>query len=133
MPLVLLVVLASAHLENLDLVVTAVRNHGRLDGSPCHHRRADLHGLAFTDHEDLVDGDFGTHVGRYLFYLDLFASGNAILLATGFYHRVHGVAPVDGFAKNRALYAAGLEMSKSQFDQVLQAVMAVAGAGVAAD
>jgi hypothetical protein len=39
----------------------------------------------------LVQGDFLPNVCRYLFYLEFFASGNAILLATGFYDRVHGV------------------------------------------
>jgi hypothetical protein len=45
--------------------------------------------LARANGEDLIDREFGTNVCRYLFYFKFFASDNFILLATGFYDRVH--------------------------------------------
>src|SRR5690606_38205732 len=107
MALTLLVVLATAHLENADLVVTAVGHHGGRDRGTRNHRRADFHGLAFADHEDLVDGDLGTHVSRYLFYFEFFAGSDAILLAAGFYDRVHGEAPINGWVVQRVAHSAG--------------------------
>ena len=86
---VLLVVLAAAHLEDADLVVPAVSQNNRLDirtrdpGSP------DLQISAATHGENLFDHDFLAHVRSYLFYLDLFADGNLVLFASGFYDRVH--------------------------------------------
>ncbi len=85
----LLVMLATTHLEDLDLVVTALRKHSCLDCSSSDERRADFHGFAFADHENLVKGNFCANLCRYLFYLKFFASSNTILLATGFYDRVH--------------------------------------------
>jgi hypothetical protein len=67
----------------------AMRKHGGLDvrtrdpGSP------DLQIRTLTDGKDLFDHDFLAHVRSYLFYLDLFAGSNLVLLATGFYDRVH--------------------------------------------
>ena len=81
--------LATAHLEDLDLVVTALSKHSRLDHSPCNERRADFYGFAFADHEDLIKYHFCANFCRYLFYFQFFASGDTILLATGFYDRVH--------------------------------------------
>jgi hypothetical protein len=89
MPLVLLVVLAPAHLENLDLVVPAVGNHGALHRRPGNQGGADLHVLAFAYHEDLIERDFCANFCRYLFYFEFLAGANAILLAAGFYDRVH--------------------------------------------
>jgi hypothetical protein len=98
--------LATTHLEDADLVVTALRKHSALTCSAGDERRADLHGLAFADHENLVKGDFCANFCRYLFYFQFFASDNAILLATGFYDRVHvGLQKRKKVkAKNRALY-----------------------------
>ena len=90
MALVLLVVLAATHLEDAHLGVTTVRQHGGFDRGSCKHGRADFHGLAFADHEYLVEHDFGTHVCRYLFYLDFFAGSDTVLLAAGFDDRIHG-------------------------------------------
>jgi hypothetical protein len=50
---------------------------------------ADLEFSAVADGQNLVDHDFLANVRSNLFYLDLFASSNAILLAAGFYDRVH--------------------------------------------
>ena len=111
MALVLLVVLAAAHLENLHLGMPTVRDHFRRDLRSGDERRTDLDGLAFADHKHLVQSDFRAHVRRYLFYFDLFAGCDAILLAAGFYDRVH-----DGLhtsvTKSRALYAANPFKSK---------------------
>ncbi len=81
--------LTTAHLENLDLVVAAVGQHGGLNGSTLNQRGANFHGLAFAYHEDLVEGDLRANFCRYLFYFKFFASDDAILLAAGFYDRIH--------------------------------------------
>ena len=47
--------------------------------------------FAIAYHQYLVESDFAANVCRYLFYFKFFASGNAILLATGFYDRIHGL------------------------------------------
>ena len=44
---------------------------------------------AVADGQHLVDHDFLADVRSNLFYLDLFAGSNLILLAAGFYDRVH--------------------------------------------
>ena len=89
MPLMFLVMLATAHLENFDFVMTTVRNHGRLDGDPNHQRGADFHTFAFAYEKDLIECDFCANVCRYLFYFKFLTSGNTILFASGFYDRVH--------------------------------------------
>ena len=43
-----------------------------------------------TDEQYLIENDLAANVCRYLFYLEFFAGGNAILLASGFYDRIHG-------------------------------------------
>src|SRR5581483_8049849 len=90
MTLVLLVMLAPAHLEDLHLFAAAVADDGCLH---CHTRNDGLtqtDAFAFPDQEHLVENDCCAHVRRYLFYLDIFAGGNLVLLAAGFYDRVHG-------------------------------------------
>ena len=89
MALMLLVMLATAHLENTHLGMPTVRNHLCRDLGTDYERSADFHRLAFADHKHLIKGDFRTYVRRYLFYFDFFASDDAILLAAGFYDRVH--------------------------------------------
>src|SRR5690606_2152885 len=90
MPLGLAIVLAPAHLEDADLVVTTLRNHRCRNRRPVHERRADRELVAVADREDLVDRDFRPDVRRYLFYFQFLAGGDTILLAAGFYDRVHG-------------------------------------------
>jgi hypothetical protein len=89
MALMLLIMLAAAHLENFDFVVTAMSHHGALDDSASDERGADFHRLAFAYHEDLIERDFCANFCRYLFYFEFLASANAILLAAGFYDRIH--------------------------------------------
>jgi len=54
-----------------------------------HQGITELHGVAVRNHEDLVEDNLSANVCRYLFYFDFFAGGNAVLLAAGFYDRVH--------------------------------------------
>ena len=77
------------------------RDDGRLD------RRAGDDGLtqtdafAFADHQHLIENDFRADVRRYLFYLEFFAGGNLVLLAAGFYDRVHGGTPLVDCSRHR--------------------------------
>jgi hypothetical protein len=45
--------------------------------------------IAVADHQHLVDDHLRAHVRRYLFHFQFFAGGNLVLLAAGFYDRVH--------------------------------------------
>ena len=47
------------------------------------------HVFAVADCQNLVDHDLLANVRSNLFYFNFFADSNAILLATGFYDRVH--------------------------------------------
>src|SRR6201996_9807658 len=89
MTAMLLVVLATAHLEDADLVVTTLGNHGSLHACTRDQGRADRQFRAVADCENLVQHDFLANVRSNLFYLNLFAGSNLVLLATGFYDRVH--------------------------------------------
>ena len=89
MALVLLVMLAAAHLEDLHLFAATVRD------DRCRHRRAGDGGLtqtdafAFSDHQHLIENHICAHIRRYLFYFEFLTGGNLVLLAAGFYDRVH--------------------------------------------
>src|SRR5947209_3589201 len=89
MTLALLVVLATAHLEDAHFVVQPMRHHSGFDSRTGHQGSADLVLVAVDDGEHLVDHDFLAYVRSNLFYFNFFAGSNAILLATGFYDRVH--------------------------------------------
>ena len=89
MPLMFLVVLAAAHLENFHLVVPAVGDHRRRYRGTCYQRLAYLDGITLTDHQYLIDNDLRANVCRYLFYFKFFAGRDAVLLAAGFYDRIH--------------------------------------------
>src|SRR6185369_768034 len=89
MPLALLIVLATAHLEDANLVVLAVRHHSGFHSCAGHQGGADLDLAAVADGQNLVDHDLLAYVRSNLFYFNFFAGSNAILLATGFYDRVH--------------------------------------------
>ncbi|KQV49903.1 hypothetical protein ASC93_10220 [Massilia sp. Root335] len=93
MALTLLVVLTTTHLENAHFVVTTVRHNSHANRSTFHQRSTKFDALALADGENLIDSEFGTNVCRYLFYFEFFASDNFILLATGFYDRVHDLKP----------------------------------------
>ena len=90
MPLTLLVVLATAHLENADFVAAAMRNNRRSDLGAVNQRCADLDVVAFGNHKHLIQHDFAANVRGDLFYFKFFAGDDTILLAAGFYDRIHG-------------------------------------------
>ena len=79
MTAMLLVVLATAHLEDLHLVVTTLGDNGSLDGSPANQRRTKFDLVAGAHCEHLVERDFCANVCRYLFYFKFFAGRDAIL------------------------------------------------------
>jgi hypothetical protein len=89
MALGLLVVLAAAHLEDLHLLAAPVGDDGSGDRRSGHQGITDLQGVAIRDHQDLIEDNLSANVCRYLFYFDFLAGGNSILLAAGFYDRVH--------------------------------------------
>src|SRR5436305_3602459 len=89
MALPLLIMLATAHLEDAHLVVPAVADHRGLDDGACNQGSPDLQIGAATDSQHLVDRDLLADIRSNLFYLDLLACGNLVLLAAGFYDRVH--------------------------------------------
>jgi len=89
MALMFLIMLTSTHFENLDLVMTALGNDFRRYRGTCDERGSDLYGFPFADHENLVKCNLCAHFCRYLFYFEFFASDDAILLAAGFYDRIH--------------------------------------------
>jgi len=93
MALMLLVVLTTTHLENLHFIVTTVCHNSNQYLCTFNQRSTKLDALAFANGEDLIDGEFGTNVCRYLFYFKFFASDNFVLFATGFYDRVHDLKP----------------------------------------
>jgi hypothetical protein len=93
MALMLLVVLTTTHLENLHFIVTTVCHNSYQYRCTFDQWRTKLNGVARAYCENLIDGEFGTNVCRYLFYFKFFASDNFILFATGFYDRVHDMKP----------------------------------------
>ena len=86
---VLLIVFATSHFENADLVVLAMRHNSGFHGGACQPRRSDLNFRTLTKCENLIDNDVLANFRSYLFYLDLFAGSNFVLFASGFYDRVH--------------------------------------------
>src|SRR6185312_8189235 len=101
MALGLLVVLAAAQLEDLHLRAAPVGDDGGGYLGPAHQGVTELHGVAVRDHEHLVQDNLSANVCRYLFYFDFLAGGNAILLAAGFYDRVHCRTPLCGVFRPR--------------------------------
>jgi octaprenyl-diphosphate synthase len=93
MPLVLLIVLAAAHLENAHFVVATVRKHGDGDLRTADQRLTECDRITIRNHEYLIEDDLRANICRYLFYFKFFAGGDAILLASGFYDRIHVETP----------------------------------------
>src|SRR5581483_6060657 len=89
MTLMLLIVLAATHFENSHLVVLAMGHNGGLHFSARNQGTPDLQVSAVANSQHLVDHNLLANVRSNLFYLDLFAGSNFVLLATGFYDRVH--------------------------------------------
>src|SRR6266702_2985621 len=87
--LMFLIMLAPPHLENLDLLATSVSEHSSLDHRAGERGLTEADSFAIANHQYLIETHLRAHVRRYLFYLEFFARDNAILLAAGFYDRVH--------------------------------------------
>src|SRR5207237_5769710 len=67
---------------------------GRLDRGAGNDRLPDAHAIAFADdHQDLIERHLGANVRRDLFDLELFARRDLVLLAAGFYDRIHVKTP----------------------------------------
>ena len=62
--------------------------------APVDQGSADLQIGAVADSEHLIDHDLLANIRSNLFYFDLFAGSNLVLLAAGFYDRVH-MSPFD--------------------------------------
>jgi hypothetical protein len=69
--------------------VPALSEHGGLDACAGNQGSPDLQVGAVSDSQYLVDHDLLANVRSNLFYLDLLACGNLVLLAAGAYDRVH--------------------------------------------
>jgi len=82
-------VLATAHLKDVHFVVLAVCQHCDSNSCAGHQGRTNLQFSAVADSQNLVDHDLLAYVRSNLFYFNFFAGSNAILLAAGFYDRVH--------------------------------------------
>src|SRR5947207_14800152 len=88
--LMLLIMLAPPHLEDLDFLAASMGEHGGLDRRTGQRRLSETHSIAIAHHQYLIQSDLRAHVRQYLFYLEFFAGGNPILLASGLDDRVHG-------------------------------------------
>ena len=75
--------------ETISAGSIIVRQHSGNHSCAGHQGSADFQVAAVSDSEHLVDHDFLAYVRSNLFYFNFFAGGNAILLAAGFYDRVH--------------------------------------------
>ena len=89
MALTLLVMLTTTQLEDAYFVVLTVSHNRGSDASASNQGSANLQFSAVADSQNLVDHNLLANIRSNLFYLDLFASRNFVLLAAGFYDRVH--------------------------------------------
>jgi hypothetical protein len=87
--LVLLVVFTTTHLEDAHFVVLTVSHNSGVDACARNQGSANFQFCAATDSKNLVEHILLANIRSNLFYLDLFASRNFVLLAAGFYDRVH--------------------------------------------
>ena len=76
-----------------------MRHYRRQHLGTLNQRRTKFNGFASAHCEHLIQSDFGADVCRYLFYFQFFTSSNFVLLAAGFYDRVHGNL-IDKFSGN---------------------------------
>jgi len=89
MPLTLLVMLATAHLEDADLVMLAMGQDCGCDCCAGYQGGTDPDVCAVSDGKNLIDDNLLAYIRSNLFYFNFFAGSNTILFATGFYDRVH--------------------------------------------
>src|SRR5688572_23325714 len=114
-PLVLLVMLAPAHLEDLDLVVPTVRNHGGRDGDAGERGRAYANRFA-ADQEDLVEHDLRAHIRGQRFDLEFFSGSDPVLLAPGLDDRVrnHRTETYEKFKRGLARLTVRLDLGNAK-------------------
>lgn len=67
-------------------------NDGGLYGGTSHARGTDNNLFTVSDHQHFFKYDLAVDVCRYLFYFEFFADSNFVLLATGFYDRIHSIS-----------------------------------------
>jgi hypothetical protein len=107
MTLALLVVLATAHLEDAHFVVPTMGQDCDCDCCTGHQGRTNFNITAGADSQYLVDNDLLAYVRSNLFYFNFFTSSNFVLFATGFYDRVHVrprlLSSADGFPQSLTL------------------------------
>jgi hypothetical protein len=84
-----LIMLTTTHLENAHFIVFAVSHYRDCNCCARHQGRTNLQFGAVSDSQNLVDNNLLAYVRSNLFYFNFFASRNPILLAAGFYDRVH--------------------------------------------
>src|ERR1043165_8398338 len=97
MALGFLKVLAPAQLEDAHLVAAPVADDRRLDERAADERCADLDGIARADEQPLVERNVGADFGSERPGAELRSGFDAILLAAGLDHCVHG----SGFLSDR--------------------------------
>src|SRR4051812_24598861 len=95
MPLCLAVVLAATHLVNAHLIAAPMGDDAGGHGRSTDKRRAQRDIIAASDEEHLVEYDLRADVRRYLLYFQLLPGADAVLLAAGFYDRIHGEPLLD--------------------------------------
>ena len=89
MTLALLVVLAAAHLEDAYLGKPALRQDRGRHGGSAHQRGSNPNVSALANGQDLINDDLLADLRDDPLNLDLLASGDPVLLPTGFNDRVH--------------------------------------------
>ena len=89
MALTFLVMFTTTHLKDAHFVVLTVSHNSGVDACAFNQGSANFQFRAASDSKNLVDHNLLANIRSNLFYLDLFASSNFVLLATGFYDRVH--------------------------------------------
>ena len=82
-------VLTTTHLEDANLVVTAVRNNRGRNAGAFNEGSTDLEFIAIGNSQDFRKGHLGADFGVQGFNLELVTSGNTVLLTTGFDNCVH--------------------------------------------
>ena len=82
-------VLATTHLEDANLVVTAVRNNRGRNAGAFNEGSTDLEFIAIGNSQDFRKGHLGADFGVQGFNLEIVTNSNAILLAASFDNCVH--------------------------------------------
>src|SRR5690606_7434827 len=94
------VVLAATELDDADLLRTALGHHFCSDLAAFHVGSTNFDGLAFANHQHLVEADYFTCLCFQLLQLEGFTLHHTVLLATTFNYRVHKSLQNMGVALN---------------------------------